>query len=103
MINKVLSIRFAQLPAITGLAFLSEKLLVLFAVKVLPVVLYESFCHFLALMQESNQRKSRKNNASPRKIATRTPLFFPPHAHGILFFDDFLSTNFQTGNCCYRY
>jgi hypothetical protein len=43
-------------------------------------------------MQESNQRKSRKNNASPRKISTRTPLFFPPHAHGILFFDDLLAT-----------
>jgi hypothetical protein len=41
------------------------------------------FCHFLGLIQESNQRKSRKNNASARKKSTRTPLFFPPHAHGI--------------------
>jgi hypothetical protein len=34
-------------------------------------------------MQESNQRKSGKNNASSRKLATRTPLFFRAHAHGI--------------------
>jgi hypothetical protein len=46
-------------------------------------------------MQESNQRKSRKNNASARKIATRTPLFFPPHAHGIFLFDDLLATHFK--------
>jgi hypothetical protein len=42
------------------------------------------------LIKESNQRKSRKNDASPRKIATRTPLFFQPHAHGICLFDDLL-------------
>jgi hypothetical protein len=74
------------------LDFLSEKFLVLLAVKALMVVPYQSFCHFLGLIQESNQRKSRKNNASPRKLSTRTPLFFPPHAHGILFFDDFRTT-----------
>jgi hypothetical protein len=38
------------------------------------------------LMQESNQRKSRKNNASTRKIATRTPLFFRASPHGIFVF-----------------
>jgi hypothetical protein len=59
---------------------------------------YHGLCHFLALMQESNQRKSRKNNASPRKISTRTPLFFRANAHGILLFDDFIATHFQTGN-----
>jgi ABC-type Fe3+ transport system permease subunit len=56
------------------------------AVKASAVALYQSFCHFLALMQESNQRKSRKNNASTRKKSTRTPLFFPPHAHGMFVF-----------------
>jgi hypothetical protein len=63
----------------------SKKPLNYAAVKALTVVHSPTVCHFLALMQESNQRKSRKNNASPRKIATRTPLFFPPHAHGIGF------------------
>jgi hypothetical protein len=28
----------------------------------------------------------------PAKGLSRTPLFFPPHAHGILFFDDFRTT-----------
>jgi hypothetical protein len=69
--------------AIPGLAFLSEKFKVLSAIKDLPVVLYQSFCHFLCLIKESNQRKSRKNNASARKIATHTPLFFRAYAHGI--------------------
>jgi hypothetical protein len=46
------------------------------------------------------QRKSRKNNASPRKRAITHPAiakvgelrFFPPHALGILLFDDLLAT-----------
>jgi hypothetical protein len=49
-------------------------------------------------MQESNQRKSRKNNASPRKLSTRTPLFFPPHAHGICLFNDFMTPKILLGS-----
>jgi hypothetical protein len=32
----------------------------------LVVEFMQAFCHFLVLIQESNQRKSRKNNASTR-------------------------------------
>jgi hypothetical protein len=46
-----------------------------------------AFCHFLVLIQESNQRKSRKNNASPLKLSL-SPLFFqanPPSDSGYNF------------------
>jgi hypothetical protein len=34
-----------------------------------------AFCHFLVLIQESNQRKSRKNNASTLQACTHPAIF----------------------------
>jgi hypothetical protein len=50
------------------------------------------FCHFLALMQESNQRKSRKNNASARKNQ-RAPRYSFGLTRMVFLFDDFRTRN----------
>jgi hypothetical protein len=38
-----------------------------------------AFCHFLVLIQESNQRKSRKNYASPLQAFAHPAIFSAPH------------------------
>jgi hypothetical protein len=43
--------------------------------KVLMIDFLLAFCHFLVLIQESNQRKSRKNNASARQAQTHPAVF----------------------------
>jgi hypothetical protein len=60
-------------PVGSGLTFLNENFLLRLRSRLQRLSVILAFCHFLALMQESNQRKSRKNNASPRKRAITHP------------------------------
>jgi hypothetical protein len=54
-------------------------------------VRYLIFGYFLCLIKESNQRKSRKNNASPRKKAITHPAILLGSRTWYLFNDDLLA------------
>ncbi len=55
-----------------------------------------SVCHFLVLIQESNQRKSRKNNASTLQAYAHPAIFSALHTWNIVYY-------LKQPNLCFRF